>query len=239
MEPQSRRAWLAVSAAVVLGLGGRATRVRAAATAVERREAPGVHSVVWRAIGELVVSQGEREQLTVEAEPAVLAQVVTTLQRGRLDIGFAPGARVHSREPIRFRLALRTLAALHANGAGTVRLGPLAVPALAIRLDGSDSVTLARLQAQSLDARLDGSGGLTVADGAVERQLVLIGGACNVDHAGLASRFADVAIDGSGEVRVAVRERLVVRIAGSGNVHVRGNPQVTQTITGAGAVHRL
>ena len=48
-----------------------------------------------------------------------------------------------------------------------------------------------------------------------------------------------MAIDGSGELRLAVSERLGATIAGSGDVLYVGRPRVTQTVTGAGDVRRL
>jgi hypothetical protein len=54
----------------------------------------------------------------------------------------------------------------------------------------------------------------------------------------MTSREADVAIDGSGELRLAVAQRLRASIAGSGAVLYRGRPQVSQAVSGAGSVSR-
>lgn len=225
-----RRAFLTV----VLGLWALQS---SAATSVEQRAVSGFDGVDWQASGELHIEQTGRERLTVEAEPAVLAKVVTEVRRGRLVIGFKPG-RVESRETIRFRLEVKSLATLESTGSGTVRIGRLSGGDISLRLSGSDEVRLARVSARSLDARLLGAGELVVDGGEVERQRVVIGGAANYSAPRLASREAEVAIDGSGNVELAVRERLAVRIAGSGDVVYHGQPRVSEAVTGAGAVRR-
>lgn len=236
-DPISRRAWLADTMATLAGLGTCGTGF-GAQTVVESRAVSGFHAVLWDAAGELVIEQTNREHLTIEAEPAVLAKVVTEVRQGRLVISFAPG-RVESRQPIRFRLELKALDGFESRGAGALRIGPLTTAALSLRLAGSDMLRLARLAAQSLDARLEGSGDVTIEGGQVERQQVVIAGAANYAAMPLASREADVAIDGSGDVRVSVAERLGVRISGSGDVLYRGRPRVSQIVTGAGEVRRL
>jgi len=232
MSTLSRRRWLAAALGCAVG------RLAAAApTAIEQRPVGDFDSVLWNAAGELHIEQAAREGLSIEAEPAVLAKIVTVVRQRRLSIGFAPG-RVESRWPIRFRLTVRSLAGLETRGSGAVHIGLLTTNELSLLLAGSESVLLARLQARRLEARLDGACDLAIEGGQVERQRIVIGGAANYRAARLGSREADIAIDGSGDVQVAVSERLVVRIAGSGEVVYTGTPQVAQSVTGAGTVRR-
>jgi len=232
MTALSRRRWLAAALGCTMGrLAG------AAPTAVEQRAVGDFDTVLWNAAGELHIEQAAREALSIEAEPAVLAKIVTVVRQRRLSIAFAPG-RVESRWPIRFRLAVRSLAALETRGSGSVHIGPLSTDELSLQLAGSESVLLARLHARRLEARLDGASDLAIEGGQVDRQRIVIGGAANYRAAQLGSREADIAIDGSGDVQVAVSDRLVARIAGSGEVVYTGTPRVAQSVTGAGAVRR-
>jgi hypothetical protein len=234
MEPTSRRAWLAAAITVFAGLW---TLRPSAGTAVEQREVSGFDTVVWQAGGELAIEQTGRERLSIEADPAVLAKIVTEVRRGRLVIGFKPG-RVVSRETVRFRLEVKSLAALESTGSGTVRIGALSGGDLSLQLAGSDTVQLARLSARTLDVRLAGAGEVVVGGGRVERQRVVITGAANYQAARLDCRDAEVSIDGSGNIEVTARERLVARIAGSGDVVYHGHPRVAETVSGAGTVRQ-
>jgi len=65
---------------------------------------------------------------------------------------------------------------------------------------------------------------------------VRLTGAGNVAIDGGQVRDAQVSIGGSGQVRVAASERLIVGIAGSGELLYRGSPQIAQSITGAGSI---
>jgi hypothetical protein len=237
MDPVSRRVWLAGMAATAAGLAG--WRVsHAESLAMQVRPLAGVDSVLWEAAGELeIVQSRQRERLTIEAEPAVLSQVVAEVRERRLRIGFG-AARVQTQQPIRFKLELKTLARLDTRGSGTVRVGPLAASDLSLRLAGSEELQFDELRARLLDVRLEGAGEVRIGAGEVDRQAVVIGGSGRYIAHGMASRHADLSIDGSGDLRVAVSERLLVRIAGSGEVVYRGNPQVVKTITGAGEVRR-
>lgn len=236
MDTTSRRAWLTAAFATLAAYGIDDPLLGATPT-VETRPVAGFDAVLWSAVGELHIEQTGRERLTIEAEPAVLAKIVTEVRQRRLSIGFAPGS-VETRQPIRFRLEVVALGALETRGSGTVRVGALSVPALSLRLGGSDEVHMARLAARTLDVRLDGSGDLSIGGGEVDVQRVEIGGSGLYAAPALASRQAEVSIDGSGDARLAARERLVARIAGSGDVRYHGNPRVEQSVSGAGAVRR-
>ena len=187
----------------------------AAPTASEVRELGAFDEVVWEAAGELLVEQSQRERLSIEAEPAVLAKIVAEVSGRRLRIGFAPG-RVQSRHPIRFRLETRQLVALEQRGAGSVRIAALSTPELRLTLAGSGDIQLAELSSSSLEVRLPGSGIVAIDGGQV--------------------RDAQVSIGGSGQVRVPASERLSASIAGSGMLLYRGRPRIAQSITGAGSL---
>jgi hypothetical protein len=233
----TRREAIAAGAVLLAGLGGVPTGLRAQ-TRTEARAVAGIRAVSWKAAGELFIEQTEREQLGVEAEPALLARILTEVRDGRLEIRFAPG-RVETRQPIRVRVALKTLDTLEAQGSGALRIGPLAAPTLTLRLAGSETLHLARLAARTLDVRLDGSGSLDIDGGQVERQQIVIAGAADYLAPRLASREAVVAIEGAGTVHLAVAERLRATIDGSGEVHYLGQPRVTQAVGGSGSVRRV
>ena len=233
----SRRAlWMGMALSALAASPWR--RAFSAGTATEERPVSGFDEVSWDAAGELLIEQTDREHLAIEAEPAVLAKIVTEVRQRRLHIGFAPG-RIETRLPIRFHLELKSLVVLETRGSGEVRIGPLSATGLSLLAAGSESFHLARLNAGTLLARLDGSGGIAIGGGQVQSQRIVLAGSGSYAALPLDSREADVAIDGSGSVQLAASERLAVRIAGSGSVGYRGDPQVASSITGAGLVQRV
>jgi hypothetical protein len=218
--------------AIALAAGGLAL---AASTATEVRELGAFDEVVWDAVGELLVEQSQRERLTIEAEPAVLAKIVAEVRERRLRIGFAPGS-IQTRQPIRFRLETRELLALETRGSGAVRIAALSTPTFLLVLRGSGDIQLARLSARSIELRLAGAGNVDIGGGQVDSQRISIEGSGNYAALRLASRDAEVSIGGSGEARVAAGERLTARITGSGGVQYRGRPQIVRSVTGTGSI---
>ncbi|MBW8830510.1 MAG: DUF2807 domain-containing protein [Burkholderiales bacterium] len=235
MDTISRRRWMAFAGAAGLSLS---QLCRAATLATEERAVSGFDTVSWEANGDLLIEQTGREHLSIEAEAVVLAKIVTEVRGGRLRIRFGPGS-VQTRLPIRFRVEVKSLSSLETRGAGSVRIGPLSAPALSLQLSGSEECRLDKLDARALDARLDGSGEITISGGRVDTQHIVIAGSARYDAVPMASRRADVAIEGSGEMRLAVSERLDARISGSGDVLYRGRPVVTRLVTGAGEIQPL
>lgn len=233
MDHPTRRLALTTLVGAVLGL--RLGRRAHAATLTEQRPVADFDRLDWQAVGELYIEQTGRERLAIEAEPAVLARVITEVRQGMLRIAFTPG-RVQTRAPIRFRLEVKSLRALQGGGSGEIRIGTLTTPELALRLTGSDNLHLAHLDARALDVQLEGSGDVTIDGGSVLVQRVRLAGSGRHSAPALASREAHATIDGSGDIELAVRERLVARISGSGDVSYHGQPQVQQAVDGAGSV---
>ena len=233
----SRRRWLARIASAAWAMSPRHPAF-AAATVTQWHAVSGFDELRWRATGGLRIEQTTREQLSVEAEPAVLSKLVIEVRQRRLWIGFAPG-RVETRQPIRFRLAVKSLAALDTHGSGDIRIGPLTGAGLSLVLAGSDDLQLARLSARTLDARLTGSGSATITSGEVEAQRIELAGSGDYVAPRLASRRAEITSLGSGDAGAAANERLTARLSGRGSVDYRGDAEVSTAVSGSGSVRHL
>lgn len=236
----TRREWLGQAAAFATAAALTTGRPAWSATpAVQTRPVSGFDGVLLDAAGDLHIEQTQREHLSIEAEPAVLARIVTEVHQRRLRIGFSPGPPFQTRLPIRFRLELKSLVDFESRGSGDIHIGALTTPELTLRLHGSGDLRLVRLHAGKLSLQSDGSGAVEIGGGAVQTQRVVLRGSGNYDAPGLASREAEVAIRGSGEIRLAAAERLVAAITGSGDVAYLGQPRITQEIRGSGEIRRL
>lgn len=197
-----------------------------------------VDTIDWAAIGELHVEQRTQPGVRVQAEPAVLAKIVTEVRGRSLHVSLAPG-RLQTEQPLRVRVALPTLAALRLRAPASARIGPLAVESLVLELDTAGDVRVERLDARRFDLQMHGAFDVQIARGRVDVQRIVLAGGGRYDAPGLESRRADVRIDGAGSAQLATRETLDARIAGSGEVAYRGDPLVRREILGAGTVTRL
>lgn len=209
-----------------------------AQSTTETRSVADFDQVVISVPGEVRISQGPAETLTLEAEPAVLRKITTEIRDRRLHIGLTPG-RVETQQPIRIKLGVRTLRAFESRTAGEISIGPLRSDALALVLAGGGSIRLDRLEnARSLDVRITGAGDVAIGGGKVVAQQLAITGMGRYSAPQLASERADVAIDGNGDVRLAASTTLAVRIGGVGHVRYHGDPVVTRSIRGIGTIEK-
>lgn len=223
----------------------------------ETRPVPEFHAVALDTIGTLILDQGESEQLVVEGEDNILAEIKTEVDAGRLTIAAAPNTRLHPTQPLVYRLMVRafdevTLSssgnieagalrlsrlAARLNGAGSLALAQLTTEALTIGANGSGAVTVPQLAAPTVDVSLSGSGSITLA-GHTQRQTVSLSGSGRYAAGDLASEEAQVRLSGSGSALVRVQATLTAQITGSGSVLYIGNPTVTQQRHGSGSVQQ-
>ncbi|HSW15980.1 MAG TPA: head GIN domain-containing protein [Ramlibacter sp.] len=208
-----------------------------AQAATETRNVANFDEVVFALPGQVSIEQGDRETLTVEAEPAALRKITTEVHGRRLLIGVA--GRMETQQPIRIKLGVRKLRAFESRAAGDITIGALRTDSLSLALAGGGLIRLERLDdARKLDVRITGAGDVSIAGGKATAQQVAISGLGSYAAPRLASEHADVAIDGKGEVQLAASATLAVRIAGVGKVRYHGDPAVTRSISGIGSIEK-
>lgn len=205
------------SLASCVAVGGR-ERVRGSGTVTaEARNVAPFSAIDVAGIGELVISQGEAEGLTVETDDNLHAVVVSEVRDGTLYLDFSSEVTVLSLSRIRFTLTVRELERITLSGAATIRVQDL---------DGAQLT-------------VDNSGvGAVIVSGAVQEQHVTLSGAGSYDGAALASDRATVDLSGVGSVVVNVRERLDATLSGAGSVEYIGTPEVHTSGGGLGTIRQ-
>lgn len=227
----------------------------------ETRAVSDFNQVTLAGIGEVIITQGETEALTIEAEDNILPYLETTVRNGVLTIGIkqdAWGMIFSPTRPIKFYLSVKNVEALTISGSGDIRAEQLDAGRLALDLSGSGKIELGDVQAESLTSSLSGSGDLQIAalaattvnatlsgsgnyalGGEVEEVNVTISGSGSYRADDLQSQTAQVTVSGSGAAALQVANSLDVNITGSGDVRYAGAPQVSQHITGSGQVRQV
>jgi hypothetical protein len=206
------------------------------------RPVSGFTAVALDGSGEVTITQGAGESLSVEAEDNLLPLITSVVRDGVLRLDFNRGDWrdvIKPTKPIRFLVSVRDLSALDLAGSGTMRAGTVESPNLAVTVSGSGDVTLDEFRGDSLKATLDGSGNITAA-GQSQRLEVFLTGSGKVNADDLESQTASVSLGGSGDVTLWVRSALDISISGSGTVNYFGQPTVgKRDITGSGDVNPM
>ena len=225
--------WVCASDARVVGSGHLAT---------ETRNVSGFHAVNLESSGDVVITQGDTEGLTVEAEDNLLPLIVTEVDgKGVLRLGFKPHESIQITRKITFKLSAKLINSLTIEGSGDVHADSLSVQdngKFAASVPGSGNISVGKLTAGSVQASLEGSGDIKLA-GVADSQTVSIDGSGKYETADLHTRTAQVSINGSGDAKLSASAELKVEINGSGDGGYYGKPGVKQSINGSGEVKSL
>ena len=201
----------------------------------ETRAVSDFNAVEFAFIGDLTITQGDEESLTITGDDNIVALIRTTVRDGvlRIDAGAANVGRPIV--PLRYALTVKNLDSLSLSGLGNIEMPSLEGRDLALSLSGAGSLTIDNLAVTDLAVSLSGLGSANLS-GEVNQQAVTVSGAGSYYAANLRSQAAAVQISGVGNAEVWAVETLSATISGAGNIEYTGNPQVVQQISGLGSI---
>ncbi|MCJ7623535.1 MAG: DUF2807 domain-containing protein [Anaerolineaceae bacterium] len=207
----------------------------------ETREVSGFDRVRIEGAGELYLTQGETEALSIEAEDNIITEITSKVENNVLIIGFEDKLfedRVIPTEPIKFYLTVIALEELNISGAARVVSKSLNSEKFELDISGAADINIDSLTADSLDVNFSGGAECDLS-GEVSDLTLIVNGAGSFDASDLESTNSDITINGAAEVSLWVTEELDISINGAGSVRYYGNPQVSQNIEGIGSVRSL
>ena len=155
-----------------------------------------------------------------------------TLQIGRRDrYGFSWGG--HS---VKVFVTMPRIAQAALAGSGDMAIDRAEGASFQAKTAGAGTITVGALTVDDARFSVAGSGGVT-ARGTAKAVKVNIAGSGDVDGAGLKAAGAEVAVAGSGSVKLDVTGDAMVSIMGSGDVDLGQNAKCRVTKHGSGEVH--
>lgn len=188
---------------------------------------------------EIIVQQGEKETVELEADDNLLPQLSTEVVSGTLTIKSMEtdwDAMVNPTKPVKINITAKDLNTIVLSApVGTLAVDDLQTDMLNLVVSGGAQVKLNGLQTDLLDTVLSGAGDIQASGTADEVKLVL-SGLGDFNAADLESKKADIELSGMGGATVRVEEELAATITGAGSIQYFGNPHVEQSINGAGSV---
>lgn len=207
----------------------------------EDRQVSGFTAVTLAASGDLTLTQGEAEALTIEADDNLLPYLKSDVQGSTLTIRFDRedfDQIYRPSQPIQYHLTVKDLSALTISGSVNVTSADLTADQLEVTVSGSGDLKIDHLQANSLTYVLSGSGNADLA-GQVASQDINISGSGNYRAGDLASQTAKISISGSGNATLWAADDLEAGISGSGSIDYYGNPHTSTSVAGSGSVNSL
>jgi len=219
----------ACSFGVVVGSGRSTTETRAVSD---------FNAVDFAFIGDLAITQGSEESLTITGDDNIVPLIRTTVRDGVLHIDASPANIGRTIVPLRYELTVKNLNALSLSGLGNIEMGSLESADFSLGLSGAGSVTVENLSANNLAVNMSGLGSANLA-GEVNKQAVNVSGTVSYYARDLRSQAAAVQISGLGSAEVQAVETLDASISGAGSIKYAGSPQIAQNISGLGSIEAL
>ncbi|NTU83193.1 MAG: DUF2807 domain-containing protein [Chloroflexales bacterium] len=168
-------------------------------------------------VGEVVITQGDADGLTVTTDDNLQAIVLGEVRDDTLYLGIKASQGFSDATRVTFTVTVKNLTAITLSGAGTVSAHGLSGEQLTVNHAGAGKVTV---------------------DGTVAEQRVTLSGAGSYDGAALISERATVDLSGLGSVVVNASERLDATISGAGSIAYIGSPELHQQVTGVGSIRQ-
>lgn len=194
---------------------------------------PNISGVKLEGIGEVIIRQGNTQEIIVETDNNLMDYLDTDVNGGVWDIEFERCVRNVTRLTV--YITVPEIEKLIVSGSGSiVGEDAFAGDELETNVSGSGNIEF-NFTGNVVEASVSGSGHIDLFGGA-EFLDVNISGSGDIRAFDLVSQECDVHISGSGDARVNVEDFLKVRISGSGDVLYMGNPELDIDITGSGSV---
>lgn len=186
---------------------------------------------------EIYLTQGRAQDIVLEGQENVLADVRTTTRNNKLEIEFR-SHRVKISEPVRVYITTPELTSLSVSGSNEVRgLTDWYVNDLDLKTSGSGEINLTLRNADQVETHISGSGDINLRGEAYSHELE-ISGSGKLSGFDFYTTRTDVNISGSGKCDVRAIEALHAKISGSGTVRYKGNPAVSTSVSGSGKIQK-
>lgn len=207
----------------------------------ETRAVSNFHSVVLAGIGELNITQGDTEALTIQAEDNLMPLLTSEVKDGVLTVGVKPGLNDTSilpTKPVKYDLRVKNLDSIQLSGAGSILAPALKTETLTLGTSGAGNVNLNQLDVKNLRSTLSGAGSMNIA-GQGDTQSVTVSGLGSYAAGDFKTNKTDITLTGAGGATVWAEQTLNGKISGAGGINYYGSPQVTSNISGVGAIKQL
>jgi hypothetical protein len=189
---------------------------------------------------QVLITQGDKESVKLEAEDNLLPGLKTQVKNGVLEIFYKTenGKHVNPRKPVKITIMVKDLAEVEFSSAGELTVEGLKTSSLDLSLSGAGNLKLDKVLIQDLKVNLSGAGSMT-ASGSANNLELHISGFGDFKGAELHDKDARVDISGAGSATLWVDDQLTAEVSGAGSVNFYGSASVNQHINGVGSVKHL
>ncbi|MBK9925238.1 MAG: DUF2807 domain-containing protein [Anaerolineales bacterium] len=205
----------------------------------ETREASGYTSIKVNYPARVIVMQGPKESIKIEAEDNLLPNLQTRVRGDTLDIFYKVNddGYVNPTKPVKITVVVKELKDVHFDSAGALILDGIKTDSLDVSVSGAGNLEVNDLDAKKFSVDLSGAGSMS-ATGEADDFDLNISGFGSFNGKDLHNKTARVNLSGAGSATVWVDDTLDATISGAGSVNYYGSPEVTKQVSGLGGVSK-
>jgi len=227
----------------------------------EVRTFSGIDGVALLGSGDVSITLGNKEEITIHAPADLIPYLLTEKKDGTLYIGKRKkGWKKYSsfNDNVHYELVIKRLTHISVSGSGDIDAEKLSGDNCSVKVSGSGNIDVEQINSKELKVQISGSGDVDISNVSTDILGVTINGSGDTDIGGKADELdvtisgsgnftgnelksENVSIDiyGSGDARVWATESLNAHISGSGDVTYNGNPTVNSRTTGLGNIKHI
>lgn len=180
----------------------------------ETRMLADFHSVSSTIFADILVTQGPKEDVILEAQQNILRELKTSVVNGELRLTL--NRCVDISRAVKVNITIPEIKSLKLIGVG-------------------DIIAQNEFDLADLNVALTGVGDF-ILEGTTTTLDITLTGVGDVKAFDLNSDMCDIDITGVGDAEVFVNDELDVTITGTGKVYYKGNPTINSNITGTGSI---
>lgn len=185
---------------------------------------------------DIILSQGDKNSITLEADKNLHKYIITEIKNGTLNV--YTDANIRDAEMRRVHVTMKDIEYLSSSSAGDV-IGITPVKGENLKLSASSAGNIKlEVYTKTIDVNGSSAGDITLSGetGFLDASLSSAG---DLNAYDLKALKADVTVSSSGDADIYVTEELRARASSAGSVNYKGNPKnVDSHSSSAGGVHR-
>lgn len=180
----------------------------------ESRDVEAFHAVALSGIGDVNISFGETQSVSITTDDNLLPIIETTVEDGEL--------RIRSKESI--------------NPSKSLQVEIVTTSLDAASVSGTGDINIVDARGEHLKLRISGTGDIQ-ANGQVQNLNVTVSGVGDAEIKDLKAENVTVRVSGTGDAEVFASKSLDARVSGVGDITCYGNPSdVKQKASGIGDI---
>jgi hypothetical protein len=210
----------------------------------ETREIGNFDKIRFKDFGTLILTQGDQETLTIEADEDLIDELISDVRDGELVLGVDEdwlsriGKLVNSifssgNHKVTYYLTFVSLKKISVSGQCNLTCDSIKADTLKINISGMGKLDFSHLECEDLRVNISGRGEVE-ALGTAKQQEVHISGSGDYQTPKLESQSTRIAISGQGNATLRAEKELDIAISGMGQVNYYGRPKLRQVISGLG-----